>query len=570
MSKKKKKKKKSRKMIPALIAILLILIISGSAAGVWLYDKYSYSKEEADLQAYYGLETEEDTAILLNHDFLEQKGILRDGHCYLDMDTVHAYLNDRFYADRNGGAVLYTLPAEVVRAGFGEMVPDGYVAAFEEQGKVWLALDYAKKYSDFNYALYTAPNRVVLETEWTERKTAQLKKDTAIRLRGGVKSEILSKREKGDPLIILKEFEDWDCVQSQDGYIGYLEKRFLENEQTETPVKNTGYVEPDYSGNTREHKINMAWHQVTEEKANSTFPGVVEGVTGLNVISPTWFFLSDNEGGVESIASPEYVQAAHGKGLEVWALVDDFTHEADGVDPNQILPWTEKRAAIIEALMAEAGRCGLDGINVDFEKIKSEAGEDFIQFIRELSVACRARGLVLSVDNYVPRDFNAHYRWKEQGVMADYVIIMGYDEHWGGSQEPGSVASIGYVEEGIQTMTGMVPSHKVINAIPLYTRIWTTFADGTVSSRAVGIQAATDYLLQQGVAYQWDEQTGQNYARFDAEGGFVQVWLEDEQSISGKIGVMKKYDLGGVASWKLTFDDGRENIWSVIAGFLAD
>ena len=254
----KKKKKKRRKMIPALIAIFLILIITGSAAGVWLYDKYSYSKEEADLQAYYGLNTEEDTAILLNHDFLEQKGILRDNHCYLDMDTVHTYLNDRFYADRYGSAVLYTLPNEVVRAGFGETVSDGYVAAFEQGGMVWLALDYVKKYSDFNYALYTAPNRVILETEWTERKTALVKKDTAIRLRGGVKSAILTKIKKGSALTILKEFEDWDCVQSQDGYIGYLEKKRLENEQMETPVKNTGYVELDYSGNTRAHKINGA------------------------------------------------------------------------------------------------------------------------------------------------------------------------------------------------------------------------------------------------------------------------------------------------------------------------
>lgn len=566
----KKKKKRRRKLISALVAIFLILIITGAAAGVWLYDKYSYSKEEADLSAYFGLEREEDVAILLNHDFMEQKGFLRDGRCYLDSDTVQTCLNDRFYVDRNGKALLYTLPDQVVRAGFGETVPDGYVAAFEQDGTVWIALDYARKYSDFNFTLYTSPNRVLLETEWAEEKNAQVRKATAIRLRGGVKSEILTRVEAGAQLTILNEFENWDCVQSQDGYIGYLEKKFLTDERTETPVKNTGYTEPDYSGNTRAHKINMVWHQVMEVGANKTFSSMMEGVTGVNVISPTWFALSDNEGGLVSLATPEYVQEAHAKGLEVWALVDDFTYEPNGVNPGLILPWTEKRAAIIETLMSEADRCGFDGINIDFEKIREEFGEDYIQFIRELSVACRGRGLVLSVDNYVPRNFNAHYRWEEQGVMADYVIIMGYDEHWGGSQEPGSVASLGYVEEGIQTMVGMVPSRKVINAIPLFTRIWTTDANGTVTSQAVGIQAASDYLLNRGVSYQWDEQTGQNYAQFESDGGQVQVWLEDEQSISGKIGVMKHYDLGGIASWKLSFDEGRKNIWSVIAGFLAE
>ena len=131
------------------------------------------------------------------------------------------------------------------------------------------------------------------------------------------------------------------------------------------------------------------------------------------------------------------------------------------------------------------------------------------------------------------------------------------------------MASIGYVEEGIEKMVEEVPAEKVINAVPLYTRIWTTSADGGVSSRAVGIQAASDFLIQNGVAYSWDETTAQNYAQFDTADGLCQVWLEDEQSLAAKVEVMKRYGLGGIAAWKLGFDDGRENIWSVIAGFLA-
>ena len=154
--------------------------------------------------------------------------------------------------------------------------------------------------------------------------------------------------------------------------------------------------------------------------------------------------------------------------------------------------------------------------------------------------------------------------------MADYVIIMGYDEHWSGCQEAGSVASLGFVEEGIEKMLQEVPAEKVINALPLYTRIWATDQDGAVTSQAVGIQAASEYLMRRGIAYDWDEETSQNYAQFEAEGSLVQVWLEDEQSIGAKINVMKNYNLGGVAAWKLGFDEGRKNIWSVIAGFFAE
>ena len=571
MKKRRKNKKMRRSLVPVLVAVALIFLILAVSAGIFLFQRYSYSDEQADLNAYFGLDGAGSVAIVYENGIAEEKGILQDGRCYLDLDTVHAYLNDRFYVDFNEKLLLYTLPDEVVSIGLGEQTQDGYTAAFEQDGSAWIALDYVKKYSDFNFTLYTDPNRVVLETSWEEISTAQLKKDTAIRERGGVKSPILTTAAKGDRVTVLEELENWDRVITADGYIGYVEKKRLTQAETQTPQKDTGYTAPDYTGNGREHKINLAWHQVTSSAANSTFPGVVENVTGINVISPTWFFLYDNEGTVESIASREYVEEAHARGLEVWALVDDFTHSADnGVDTKEVLSYTSKRAKVIGTLMEEAQACGIDGINVDFEKVSQDAGQDYIQFIRELSVECRARGLVLSVDNYVPRNFNAHYEWKEQGVMADYVIIMGYDEHWAGGEEAGSVASLGYVEEGIAKMVEEVPAQKVINAVPLYTRIWTTSPEGAVSSRAVGIRAASDFLNQNGAVYAWDESTSQNYAQFDTPEGLCQVWLEDEQSLAAKVDVMKNYGLGGIAAWKLGFDEGRENIWSVIAGFLTE
>ena len=558
-----------KKMMPVLVALGLIVLIVAAAGGVFLYQRYSYSKEEADLNVYFGTGSPEEMAIVLNDGMTEEKGLWKDGHCYLTLDAVHELLNGRFYADDNEKLLLYTLPDKTDRIGFGESTDEGYAAAFEQDGKVWLALDYVKRYTDMEFTAYTEPNRVVVTTSWEERQAAEVKKDTALRVRGGIKSEILIPLEKGTQVTVLEQMENWAKVQTQDGYIGYAELKRLTEQNPYTPDKNTGYTEPDYTGNKRDHKINLAWHQVTTEAANATLASYMSGVTGVNVISPTWYSLYDNEGILDGIASPEYVRQAHAMGLEVWALIDDFTHRTDnGVDPQLVLSYTSKRTAIIDMLMIEAERCGFDGINVDFEKITDEGGEDYIQFIRELSVACRQRGLVLSVDNYVPRNFNAHYEWKEQGVMADYVIIMGYDEHWGGSEVAGSVASLGYVTEGIEKMVEEVPADKVINAVPLYMRIWTTDGNGVVTSKAVGTQTAYDVLAKNGVMPVWDEVTGQNYAAFETADGLVQVWLEDEQSLAAKVGVMKQHGLGGIAAWKLGFDERRKNIWGVISEFL--
>lgn len=554
-----------KKLIPVAVAAVLIMVILAGAVGVKVYERFSYSKERMSGEEYYGLESADQVALILNHNKVEEKGLMRGGRCYLDLDTVHQYLNERFYGDYNEGRLLYTTADAVHVILPGEEVRDeGYVAAYLEDGVMYVALDYIQKYTNFSYALYTEPNRAVLTTDWSEYQAADVDKDTAVRYQGGVKSDILADAPSGTPVAVLEKMEKWSKVATEDGYIGYVENKYLSNERTEIPVVVTSYVEPEYTSIHRDYKINMGWHQVTSAAANSTLDAVLEGVTGMNVISPTWFFLNDNEGNFESIGSREYVEKAHSRGLEVWALADNFTHD---VDIKEILSYTSRRDRLVEGLVTEALALGVDGINIDFEQVPAEAGEDYIQFIRELSIPCRANGLVLSVDNYVPKNYNAHYNWKEQGIVADYVIIMGYDEHYGGSQETGSVASIGYVEEGISTMVQQVPSHKVINAVPFYTRIWETTNEG-VKSQAVGMTAASNFLSERGVQPVWDAQAGQNYGEIYEGDSFYQVWLEDAQSLQEKMNVMKKYDLGGVAAWKLGYESGHPEIWGVLSGFV--
>ena len=553
-----------KKAIPVIIAVVLIFVIVAITFGMKVVERFSYSEERMDLNEYFSLASDDEAALVLNNEIREEKGVVKDGRCYLPLETVHTYLNDRFYADYNENWLLYTTPDEIIYAQAGETGEDGYVPAYLEDGVMYVALDYVKKYTNFSYTLYTEPNRVVMTTVWDEHSVADIRRNTAVRYQGGIKSDILTEVAAGDKVTVLETMETWSEVVTQDGFIGYVENKRLENERSETLIPVTDYVEPEYTSIHRDYKISLGWHQVTSEAANSTLSEVLEGMSGMNVISPTWFFLSDNDGNFASIGSSSYVQEAHDRGLEVWALVDNFTYD---VDTKAILSYTSKRQKLIEGLVNEALSLGVDGINVDFEQVPGDAGEDYIEFLRELSIPCRANGLVLSVDNYVPRSYNSHYHWKEQGIVADYVIIMGYDEHYGGSQEVGSVASIDYVEEGISTMVQYVPAEKVVNAVPFYTRIWETTSEG-VKSQAVGMTAAENFLAQRGVEASWDEATCQNYAQLEENGSLFQVWLEDEQSLQVKINVMKEYGIGGVAAWKLGYESGHPEVWAVISDFV--
>ena len=558
-----------KKMIPALVAIVLILVIAAVSVGTKLIEKYSYSKERADLEEYFELEEEEEVAIVLQDELLEERALLLDGEYYFSVDFVHQYLNERFYVDEGEGLLLYTTPDDIIRTSIGssefvqagDAQDAGYTIARYEKDTLYIAAEYVKKFTNFYYEVYTEPNRMQMYTQWDEYQCAEIKKDTQIRYQGGIKSEILLDVEKGTHVTVLEEMETWVKVKA-DALIGYVEKKRLSDIHTEMREPVTDYEEPVYTSISKDYKICMAWHQVMNTTANGTLRDMVASTQGLNTISPTWFSLSDNEGNFTSIASADYVAQAHDMGLEVWGLIDNFSSD---VDSYSVLSSTTKRAHLINGLIEAAAACGMDGINIDFEQISEETGEHFVQFIRELSIPCRANGIVLSVDNYVPVGNTNHYGRKEQGIVADYVIIMGYDEHWSGSEEAGSVASIDFVELGIEKTLEEVPAEKVINAVPFYTRVWMT-KGSEITSEAVGMGTAEKFLANHGVTAEWDEATCQNYAGFEEGDALYQVWLEDEQSMEVKLNIMANHGIAGVAAWKLGLE--RPAIWNVIDAYL--
>ena len=561
-----------KKIIPAIIAIALILVVLGVSFGAKVIERYSYSKEEQDMVEYYGLTDASDStiAIVLQNELIDTTAKMIEGRVYLELADVQSLLNSRFYYDRNEGLLLYTTPTQKIinEIGASSYSVDGeeksadYAISVVDGDSLYLALDYVKLYTNFSYELFTDPNRIQLRTEWGSRESAVINKDTHVRVKGGIKSPILRAVEAGESVVILEEMETWTKVKTTDAMMGYVENKYLEDRMSEEEIPVTDYEEPEYTSIQRDYKINLGWHAIYTEAGNDTFDSVVDGTGTMNVISPTWFFLDGNEGNIKAMPSHDYVERAHSRNMEVWALLEDITLESDTYE---VLSYTSRRENLINNLMGYLLEYDIDGINVDLEGITYETGEHFTQFLRELSIQCRLNGIVLSVDNYVPRESNAFYNRKEQGVVADYVIIMGYDEHWGGGGVAGSVASIGYVRDGIEKTLEDVPAQKIINALPFYTRVWKS-KDGEVTSEALGMEAAAEFIRKYNVPTVWDEETCQNYGELEMSGTLYQVWLEDAQSIETKLTVMKNLNLGGVAAWQLGLED--KAIWDVIDAFV--
>ena len=563
-----------KKVLPVIVAILLILVIGGCALGKVLLDKYSYSKEEADWNEFYQVSENDRSAIILQNEMVEEQALIKDGVCYFDLATVHKYLNEVFYADMTENLLLYATPTEVIRTTFGETAytttegtqEAGYVISFTDGDNVYVAADYVKLFTNYSYECYD--RHVQVNTEWGTRQVAQLKKDTAVRLRGGVKSPILTQAVKGDTLEILEQMETWSKVKTADAVIGYVENKRLGEitEEMETPV--TDYQAPEYTSLTADSKICLGWHSIGGVAGNDTLYSMVSGTKGMNVIAPTWFSMTDENGAFRSFATAGYVTTAHQMGLQVWGVLDNFNYANENgisISTLNMLSSTTARQNLVKNVTDTAVGLGLDGINVDFEQLSSDCGPHYVEFLRELSIECRNKGLVLSIDNYVPFHFNDYYRLDIQGEVADYVIIMGYDEHWHGSKDPGSVASISYVSDGLDRTLQEVPANKVVNALPFYTILWKT--EGTdVTDEYITMRNEADFMSKAGVSAEWDEVTCQNYAEWTSGSVNYQIWLEDAESIAVKLNMMTTKNIGGVAVWRLGY--GTQAAWELINAYL--
>lgn len=543
-----------KKYMPVFVVCFLIVVLAVLGGVGHVISKYIPTKDRMDLNEYYGQVAEGEAALILGTEKLEQRGIISGEEGYLPLDVVNTYLNQRYYWDAENQQILYATPSEVTS------MPASSEAGSQvwlREGAVYLSLSYIRQYTDLDAYIYDNPNRIAIQYQFSDVNTVTAKKDTYVRFRGGIKSEVLAKVKKGAVLILMEELENWNQVATMDGYIGYVQKKAVSEPEKKTFERE--FSREEYNYIAMEQPVNMVWHQVTNMEANAGFAEATANMTGVNVISPTWYSIIDNEGNISDIASSDYVNQAHEKGLQVWGLVDNFS---ENISTTEILSRTSTRQNLVRQLVDAALASGLDGINIDFEYLEEAVGIHFLQFLRELSVETHKNNLVLSVDNPVPEDFTSHYDRAEQGRVVDYVIIMGYDEHYVGSEEAGSVASLPWVEQGIKDTLAEVPAERVINAVPFYSRLWKTLA-GTLSSEAIGMGQAQEVVAKYNVETYWDKNTSQNYGAFENEGAEFQIWIEDAQSIAEKVKLSSKYNLAGVAAWKLGFESS--DVWQAIS-----
>ena len=561
------KEQQKKKAAPVLVVLILIVLVGAAGIVSFLINRYKPGTEYMAGNEYFNLTDENSVALIQNGELLEEQAVLIGGEPYAAYTYVESQLNSCFYWDEETKGILLTtsggvqtlLPGDAAVA----KTPGGQPAVQQESdGTVYISLDVVKEYTDLDYAYYSDPNRVVIRNEWDGVEQATVQSDTAqVRQKGGIKSLILADVQKGDTLLYLENLDNWCKVMTADGYTGYIQTEDISEPEA---IEARTAKKDSYERITRDHKINLVWHQSTSTESNDAMAEMTAEMTGVNVISPTWFSVTDETGTISSLASADYVKLAHEAGREVWGLIDNFN---EAFDETTDFAYASVRSRIIEQLLAEAASCGMDGINVDFENLKEAGIPHYLQFLRELTSAAHAQNLVVSVDTPVPQAYTMYYQRGEQARFVDYMIVMAYDEHFAGSEEAGSVSSLPFVQQAVEEMTRVMPADQVICGIPFYTRVWTEkFGQSAIISEVLGMDGAKNYAKENQMTETWDASLGQNVATVETSDARYTIWMEDEQSMEEKLKVIQSADLAGVAEWKLGFECA--DVWSLISEYI--
>lgn len=393
---------------------------------------------------------------------------------------------------------------------------------------------------------------------------AVAEKGTEIRNEPTIRAPIVQDLPAQGDVRLWDEEKGWYRAQSENGIVGYVAK----NDVSLTEVEKTEQIkaeEPFVAWKVVGSKVNLTWEAVYQKTPN---PANIPDMPGVNVVSPSWFELLNGEGQIQSKADPVYVDWAHKKGMQVWAL---FSNGFEAERTTKALSSADTRFKMIQQLLAYVQMYKLQGINLDFESVATVDKANLVQFVRELTPLLHEEGVVVSIDVTPKSNSELWSLFLDRaalGKVVDYMMVMAYDEHWASSPTSGSVASLPWVEQSLARILeeDKVPPGKVVLGMPLYARVWSETKDKSgavkVSSKALGMEAVQKIIAERKLKPVLDGKAGQHYVEYTEDGALKRIWIEDALSVQARVALAKKYNLAGVATWQRAFQS--DDIWQVI------
>ncbi|MBP1762741.1 MAG: chitinase [Firmicutes bacterium] len=288
------------------------------------------------------------------------------------------------------------------------------------------------------------------------------------------------------------------------------------------------------------------------------FPSLKAHYKEINVLMPYWYTLNA-DGSIKTASvglEPEVIDfiRQHPE-IKLLPLINK-----DLTDQSVLTDATTRNTAISNIVKTVTDN-KYDGVNIDFELLPAKNRDDLTVFIRDLAKQLHSQNKMVSV-SVMPKldgleEIGAAYDYGALGKLTDFVTIMTYDKH-AAATKPGSVSPYKWVEKNIKEALKSIPANKLVVCIGAYGYDWPVPEVG--ETKYIGMREAQQRADSHKAKVKWDDDSQSAYFFYWDGGVKHEVWFENGFSITRKVALAKKYNIRGVAIWRIGFED--KQYWS--------
>ena len=467
---------------------------------------------------------------------LKNEILIEDDIIYLSESDIANFFDKYIYKDEETNKIITTYDKKIAEIGYDENVINIngsdkgiYAHAIEKDGETYLPISEMTDVYDIEIANIPETKVITMDSLDRQQKRAIVNKNVSVKSSTNFISRTVDRIEKGEAVIVVSSENGYSKIRTSNGKLGYIKSNRLENEFT---IREDMEDEKQIDG-----KVNLTWDYYSEYASAPDRSGTT--IDGVNVVSPAFFYLDEDGDFKENIGSSgeNYIQWAHNNGYKVWPMVSNAVAANESLDiTSKIMNSYTSRKELIDDIVNACVKYDLDGINIDFENMKSDDKDMYSRFIIELTPRLKEIGMVTSVDVTAPDGsdtwslcFDRHVI----GDVADYIIFMAYDQNGISSTKPGTNAGYDWIQLNLKKFlqTEEIESQKLILAVPFYTRLWTTNSNGELIGKTTVSMKNINSVIPEGTEIKWDDELKQKYAEFSDGSNTRKIWTEDMDSL---------------------------------------
>lgn len=547
---------KKGKIIKIIVLIVVIILM---ALLVW-FKAPDYYVKEVKGKTNLVINNNNVTSKMKDDVYIDNKGVI-----YLSINDVKNYFDKYINYDESSNRLITTSDtktATLIKDKKNIDINGSTVSiastVIEKDGKIYIPFsELAQNVYNVEIEHKESTDRVVIDSLDRELKKADSKKNVKVKYKAKKFSKTLAKVKQGEKIVVISQDDKWSKIRTENGIVGYVKNKTIANL---TYVRENMEETKQING-----KVNLVWDYYSEYAKAPNRSG--ENIEGVNVLSPSFFYLEKGSDGKVSEnvkqEGKDYIEWAHNNGFKVWPIVSNNSYLTT---TEGILNDYTKRRKLEDEIIRVTEEYNIDGINLDFENMNQEDKDMYSRFVIELAPRLKDLGKTLTVDVTAPDGSETWSLCFDRDVLAkvsDYIVFMAYDQYGTGGNKEGTTAGYNWVENNVNKFIGQeaVAKEKIILGIPLYTRLWKEDG-GKITSKVVNIKDV-ESTLPSDIQKKWDEELKQNYVEYTDGSATYKMWIEDEKSITEKIGLAKKYNLAGIAFWEK--DREYEGFWQFVA-----